>query len=123
MRTMASLNHINVVRTLGICPGDSLQLVIPLNRQGSLLAHVKKNKGKLSPQRLLNWCVQIAKVWKMFNIFCLMSNFLYIYICIQFGLFLQVLHHHCCSLLSGYELPGREQDGSQESGCQKCTPE
>uniref|UniRef100_A0A3P9BQZ9 Receptor protein-tyrosine kinase n=1 Tax=Maylandia zebra TaxID=106582 RepID=A0A3P9BQZ9_9CICH len=61
MRTMASLNHINVVRTLGICPGDSLQLVIPLNRQGSLLAHVKKNKGKLSPQRLLNWCVQIAK--------------------------------------------------------------
>ncbi|XP_063330258.1 receptor tyrosine-protein kinase erbB-3a [Pelmatolapia mariae] len=61
MRTMASLNHINVVRTLGICPGDSLQLVTPLNRQGSLLAHVKKNKGKLSPQRLLNWCVQIAK--------------------------------------------------------------
>uniref|UniRef100_I3KS89 Receptor protein-tyrosine kinase n=1 Tax=Oreochromis niloticus TaxID=8128 RepID=I3KS89_ORENI len=61
MRMMASLNHINVVRTLGICPGNSLQLVTPLNRQGSLLAHVKKNKGKLSPQRLLNWCVQIAK--------------------------------------------------------------
>ncbi|XP_030585690.1 receptor tyrosine-protein kinase erbB-3a isoform X2 [Archocentrus centrarchus] len=61
MRTMASLNHINVVRTLGICPGDSLQLVTPLNRQGSLLEHIKKYKSKLSPQRLLNWCVQIAK--------------------------------------------------------------
>ncbi|XP_045884672.1 receptor tyrosine-protein kinase erbB-3a isoform X2 [Micropterus dolomieu] len=61
MMTMGSLNHINIVRTLGICPGDSLQLVTQLSTQGSLLEHVKNCKNKLSPQRLLNWCVQIAK--------------------------------------------------------------
>ncbi|XP_017271404.1 receptor tyrosine-protein kinase erbB-3a isoform X2 [Kryptolebias marmoratus] len=61
MITMGSLNHINIARTLGICPGDSLQLVTQLSTQGSLLEHVRSNKNKLSPQRLLNWCVQIAK--------------------------------------------------------------
>eukprot|EP00064_Thunnus_orientalis_P002181 superscaffoldBa00000153_g2188 len=61
MMTMGSLDHINVVRILGICPGASLQLVTQLSSQGSLLEHVRNNKNKLSPQRLLNWCVQIAK--------------------------------------------------------------
>lgn len=59
---MGSLDHINVVRILGVCPGDSLQLVTQLSSQGSLLEHVKNCKNNLSPQRLLNWCVQIAKV-------------------------------------------------------------
>lgn len=62
MMTMGSLNHINVAKTLGICPGESLQLVTQLSTHGSLLEHVRRNKNKLSPQRLLNWCVQIAKV-------------------------------------------------------------
>lgn len=62
MMTMGSLDHINVVRILGICPGDSLQLVTQLSSQGCLLEHVRNCKNKLSPQRLLNWCVQIAKV-------------------------------------------------------------
>ncbi|KAI3370155.1 hypothetical protein L3Q82_024938 [Scortum barcoo] len=61
MMTLGSLNHLNVVRILGICPGASLQLVTQLSSQGSLLEHVKNCKNKLSPQRLLNWCVQIAK--------------------------------------------------------------
>uniref|UniRef100_A0AAQ4P4N7 receptor protein-tyrosine kinase n=1 Tax=Gasterosteus aculeatus aculeatus TaxID=481459 RepID=A0AAQ4P4N7_GASAC len=61
MVTIGSMNHINVVRTLGICPGTSLQLVTQLSSQGSLLEHVRNSKNKLSPQRLLNWCVQIAK--------------------------------------------------------------
>uniref|UniRef100_A0A671X6G0 Receptor protein-tyrosine kinase n=1 Tax=Sparus aurata TaxID=8175 RepID=A0A671X6G0_SPAAU len=61
MMTMGSLDHINVVRILGICPGDSLQLVTQLSSQGCLLEHVRNCKNKLSPQRLLNWCVQIAK--------------------------------------------------------------
>ncbi|XP_041836409.1 receptor tyrosine-protein kinase erbB-3a isoform X2 [Melanotaenia boesemani] len=61
MIAMGRMNHINVVRTLGICPGESLQLVTQLTNQGSLLEHVRNNKNKLSPQRLLNWCVQIAK--------------------------------------------------------------
>ncbi|XP_062272115.1 receptor tyrosine-protein kinase erbB-3a [Scomber scombrus] len=61
MMTMGSLDHINVVRILGICPGASLQLVTQLSSQGSLLEHVRNHKNKLNPQRLLNWCVQIAK--------------------------------------------------------------
>ncbi|XP_074523060.1 receptor tyrosine-protein kinase erbB-3a [Halichoeres trimaculatus] len=61
MMMIGSLDHVNVVRVLGICPGASLQLVTQLNSQGSLLEHVRNCKNKLSPQRLLNWCVQIAK--------------------------------------------------------------
>ncbi|XP_047204615.1 receptor tyrosine-protein kinase erbB-3a isoform X2 [Girardinichthys multiradiatus] len=61
MIAIGSLNHINIMRTLGFCPGDSLQLVTPLSNHGSLLEHVRNYKNKLSPQRLLNWCVQIAK--------------------------------------------------------------
>uniref|UniRef100_A0A3Q3G0Z4 Receptor protein-tyrosine kinase n=1 Tax=Labrus bergylta TaxID=56723 RepID=A0A3Q3G0Z4_9LABR len=61
MMLIGSLDHVNVVRILGICPGASLQLVSQLSGQGSLLEHVKNCKNKLSPQRLLNWCVQIAK--------------------------------------------------------------
>ncbi|XP_061746081.1 receptor tyrosine-protein kinase erbB-3a [Nerophis ophidion] len=61
MLAIGSLSHANVVRIHGICPGEDLQLVSLLSSQGSLLDHVRNNKNKLSPQRLLNWCVQIAK--------------------------------------------------------------
>uniref|UniRef100_A0A673D0P9 Receptor protein-tyrosine kinase n=1 Tax=Sphaeramia orbicularis TaxID=375764 RepID=A0A673D0P9_9TELE len=61
MRAMGSLDHMNVVRILGICTGVNLQLVTQLSTQGSLLEHVRNHKNKLNPQRLLNWCVQIAK--------------------------------------------------------------
>ncbi|KAM9859780.1 receptor tyrosine-protein kinase erbB-3a [Aulostomus maculatus] len=61
MMMIGSLDHINVVRILGICPGANLQLVTQLSSQGSLLEHVRNYKNKLNPQRLLNWCVQIAK--------------------------------------------------------------
>ncbi|XP_056158078.1 receptor tyrosine-protein kinase erbB-3-like [Lampris incognitus] len=61
MLAMGSLDHTNVVRILGICPGSSLQLVSQLSNQGSLLEYIRHHKNKLSPQRLLNWCVQIAK--------------------------------------------------------------
>ncbi|TNN65645.1 Receptor tyrosine-protein kinase erbB-3 [Liparis tanakae] len=61
MMAIGSMDHINVVRTLGICPGASLQIVTQLSVQGSLLEHIRNCKNKLSPQRLLNWCVQIAK--------------------------------------------------------------
>ncbi|CAJ1051062.1 receptor tyrosine-protein kinase erbB-3a isoform X1 [Xyrichtys novacula] len=61
MMTIGSLDHLNVVRILGICPGASLQLITQISCQGSLLEHVRNCKNKLSPQRLLNWCVQIAK--------------------------------------------------------------
>uniref|UniRef100_A0AAR2JED7 receptor protein-tyrosine kinase n=1 Tax=Pygocentrus nattereri TaxID=42514 RepID=A0AAR2JED7_PYGNA len=61
MLAMGSLDHPYVVRLLGICPGTSLQLVTQLSTQGSLLEHIRRHKNSLNPQRLLNWCVQIAK--------------------------------------------------------------
>ena len=62
MLSMGSLDHPYIVRLLGICPGASLQLVTQLSSQGSLLEHIRQHKDSLDPQRLLNWCVQIAKV-------------------------------------------------------------
>ncbi|CAB1315031.1 unnamed protein product [Coregonus sp. 'balchen'] len=50
-----------IVRLLGVCPGASLQLVTQLSNQGSLLEHIRHHRDSLDPQRLLNWCVQIAK--------------------------------------------------------------
>ncbi|KAG7520094.1 receptor tyrosine-protein kinase erbB-3-like [Solea senegalensis] len=61
MLSMGSLDHPYIVRLLGICPGPSLQLVTQLILQGSLLEHIRHHKSSLDPQRLLNWCVQIAK--------------------------------------------------------------
>uniref|UniRef100_A0A3P8VDG6 Receptor protein-tyrosine kinase n=1 Tax=Cynoglossus semilaevis TaxID=244447 RepID=A0A3P8VDG6_CYNSE len=61
MLSMGSLDHPYIVRLLGICPGTSLQLVTQFITQGSLLDHIKHHKNRLDPQRLLNWCVQIAK--------------------------------------------------------------
>ncbi|XP_005165758.1 receptor tyrosine-protein kinase erbB-3a isoform X1 [Danio rerio] len=61
MLAMGSLDHAYIVRILGICPGASLQLVTQLSPQGSLLDHIRQRRDNLNPQRLLNWCVQIAK--------------------------------------------------------------
>ncbi|KAL2104276.1 hypothetical protein ACEWY4_001144 [Coilia grayii] len=61
MLSMGSLDHPYIVRLLGICPGPSLQLVTQLSNHGSLLEHLRQHRESLDPQRLLNWCVQIAK--------------------------------------------------------------
>uniref|UniRef100_A0A673MID9 Receptor protein-tyrosine kinase n=1 Tax=Sinocyclocheilus rhinocerous TaxID=307959 RepID=A0A673MID9_9TELE len=61
MLAMGSLDHPYIVRHLGICLGTSLQLVTQLSPHGSLLQHLRQHKDSLDPQRLLNWCVQIAK--------------------------------------------------------------
>ncbi|XP_058867434.1 receptor tyrosine-protein kinase erbB-3 isoform X1 [Acipenser ruthenus] len=61
MLAMGSLDHTYLVRLLGVCPGACLQLVTQLSTQGSLLEHIRQKQDSLSPQRLLNWCVQIAK--------------------------------------------------------------
>uniref|UniRef100_A0A8C3NJT8 Receptor protein-tyrosine kinase n=1 Tax=Geospiza parvula TaxID=87175 RepID=A0A8C3NJT8_GEOPR len=57
----SGLDHSYIVRLLGICPGPQLQLVTQLLPLGSLLDYVRKNRGAISPQLLLNWCVQVAK--------------------------------------------------------------
>uniref|UniRef100_A0A663F8F3 Receptor protein-tyrosine kinase n=1 Tax=Aquila chrysaetos chrysaetos TaxID=223781 RepID=A0A663F8F3_AQUCH len=57
----SGLDHAYIVRLLGICPGAQLQLVTQLLPLGSLLDYVRKNRDSISPQLLLNWCVQVAK--------------------------------------------------------------
>ncbi|XP_057269724.1 receptor tyrosine-protein kinase erbB-3-like, partial [Pezoporus wallicus] len=61
MLAIGSLDHAYIVRLLGLCPGPRLQLVTQLLPLGSLLEYVRKHRGSLSPQLLLNWCVQVAK--------------------------------------------------------------
>uniref|UniRef100_A0A8C3PKX5 Receptor protein-tyrosine kinase n=1 Tax=Calidris pygmaea TaxID=425635 RepID=A0A8C3PKX5_9CHAR len=61
MLAIGSLDHAYIVRLLGICPGPQLQLVTQLLPLGSLLDYVRKNRDTISPQLLLNWCVQVAK--------------------------------------------------------------
>ncbi|XP_023687634.2 receptor tyrosine-protein kinase erbB-3a isoform X1 [Paramormyrops kingsleyae] len=61
MLAMGSLDNPYIVRLLGVCPGSCLQLVTSLSSQGSLLEYIRQRKDSLNPQRLLNWCVQIAK--------------------------------------------------------------
>uniref|UniRef100_A0A8C3BZD6 receptor protein-tyrosine kinase n=1 Tax=Cairina moschata TaxID=8855 RepID=A0A8C3BZD6_CAIMO len=61
MLAIGSLDHAYIVRLLGICPGPQLQLVTQLLPLGSLLDYVRKNRDGISPQLLLNWCVQVAK--------------------------------------------------------------
>uniref|UniRef100_A0A8U7NTA9 Receptor protein-tyrosine kinase n=1 Tax=Corvus moneduloides TaxID=1196302 RepID=A0A8U7NTA9_CORMO len=61
MLAIGSLDHSYIVRLLGICPGPQLQLVTQLLPLGSLLEYVRKNRDSISPQLLLNWCVQVAK--------------------------------------------------------------
>ncbi|XP_035993653.1 receptor tyrosine-protein kinase erbB-3b [Fundulus heteroclitus] len=61
MLSMGGLDHPYIVRLLGICPGPSLQLVTQLSSRESMLEHIRQNRNSLDPQRLLNWCVQIAK--------------------------------------------------------------
>lgn len=119
MMTLGSLDHANIVRILGICPGDSLQLVTQLSGYGSLLDHVKNCKNKLSPQRLLNWCVQIAKVTHIFA--CLWVFRLPMIWSITPVYYISGANS-CSSLPLGHVLPGGEQGGPQESGSQKRPP-
>lgn len=61
---MASVDHPHVCRLLGICLTSTVQLVTQLMPYGCLLDYVKENKDNIGSQYLLNWCVQIAKVWE-----------------------------------------------------------
>lgn len=60
---MAGVASPYVCRLLGICLTSTVQLVTQLMSYGCLLEYVRKNKDHIGSQLLLNWCVQIAKVW------------------------------------------------------------
>jgi receptor tyrosine-protein kinase erbB-2 len=60
---MAGVGSPYVSRLLGICLTSTVQLVTQLMPYGCLLDHVREHRGRLGSQDLLNWCVQIAKVY------------------------------------------------------------
>ncbi|EPY84421.1 hypothetical protein CB1_000476004 [Camelus ferus] len=59
---MASVGSPHVCRLLGIRLASPVQLITQLIPFGCLLDHVREHKDGIGPQRLLTWCVQIAKV-------------------------------------------------------------
>jgi len=61
---MAGVASPYVCRLLGICLTSTVQLVTQLMPYGCLLDYVRENKDRIGSQFLLNWCVQIAKVFK-----------------------------------------------------------
>ncbi|CAL1596691.1 unnamed protein product [Knipowitschia caucasica] len=58
---MASVDHPHVSRLLGVCLTSAVQLVTQLMPYGALLDYVRHHQHLVGAQRILNWCVQIAK--------------------------------------------------------------
>lgn len=66
---MASMRHPHLLRLIGVCLSDGLQLITPLRPLGNLLVFVQKNSKKLGSLELIRYCHQIASVG--FCIFCI----------------------------------------------------
>ena len=59
---MASCEHPNLVRLLGISLAQRIMLITQLMPLGNLLDYVRENKDNIGSQHLINWSLQIAKV-------------------------------------------------------------
>ena len=59
---MASCEHPNLVRLLGISLSQKIMLVTQLMPLGNLLDYVRANKDSIGSGHLLNWSLQISKV-------------------------------------------------------------
>ena len=66
-RIMASVNHPYCVRLTAICMTSPIQLITPLMPFGSLLDYLRKNKNNIGSKNLLNWALQISKVYSNLN--------------------------------------------------------
>ncbi|KAL1517887.1 hypothetical protein ABEB36_001592 [Hypothenemus hampei] len=58
---MASVDHPNLLKLLGVCMTSQLMLITQLMPLGCLLEFVRKNRDKIDSKRMLNWCTQIAR--------------------------------------------------------------
>jgi receptor tyrosine-protein kinase erbB-4 len=59
---MGSMRHPHLLRLVGVCLGDDLQLVTPLRPLGALLDFLRNHKQKLAPLDLMRYCYQICQV-------------------------------------------------------------
>lgn len=58
---MASVDHPNLLKLLGVCMTSQMMLITQLMPLGCLLEFVRKNHDKIDSKRMLNWCTQIAR--------------------------------------------------------------
>lgn len=67
---MASMRHEHLLRLVGVCLSNGMQLVTPLRPLGSLRDFLIKHRQKLGARDLLLYCYQIASVsYKNVNIY------------------------------------------------------
>uniref|UniRef100_A0A915PP52 receptor protein-tyrosine kinase n=1 Tax=Setaria digitata TaxID=48799 RepID=A0A915PP52_9BILA len=57
---MASMRHEYLLRLIGVCLSDGMQIVTPMRPLGSLKNYLKKHRQKLGARDLLLYCYQIA---------------------------------------------------------------
>lgn len=58
---MASVDHPNLLKLLGVCMTNEMMLVSQLMPLGPLHDYVKKHKASISSRTMLNWSTQIAR--------------------------------------------------------------
>lgn len=58
---MASVDHPNLLKLLGVCMASQMMLITQLMPLGCLLDFVRKNHDKIGSKPMLNWCTQIAR--------------------------------------------------------------
>lgn len=59
---MASMRHEHLLRLVGVCLSDGMQIVTPLRPLGSLRDFLIKHRQKLGARDLLLYCYQISSV-------------------------------------------------------------
>ncbi|VBB28142.1 unnamed protein product [Acanthocheilonema viteae] len=57
---MACMRHEHLLRLVGVCLSDGMQIVTPMRPLGSLKNYLKKHRQKLGARDLLLYCYQIA---------------------------------------------------------------
>jgi len=58
---MASVEHPNLLKLLGVCLTNQMMLITQLMPLGCLLDYVRTHQKNIGSQHLLNWCTQIAR--------------------------------------------------------------
>ena len=59
--TMASCEHINLVRLVAICQSHPPKLITEYLPRGDALQYIRKRKEQVRPSQIVSWCRQIAE--------------------------------------------------------------
>lgn len=111
---MACMRHEHLLRLVGVCLSDGMQIVTPMRPLGSLKNYLKKYRQKLGARDLLLYCYQIASV------FYLLEKHSHFLTNIIFSFFPQTIHHF---IISGNGIPIQESFSTSRFSCAKCFSE